>query len=103
MTPQDEQDFRNAGASAKLVAAIREAYHQAALAPVTGGPPLGKDELILLLQNGVAAARLEELVTVRGVNFMATPEILRKLANAGADSRLIALVKVRALPAVAAS
>src|SRR5579872_6035189 len=84
MTAKDEQDFRNAGASLKLVAAIREAYRPAALAPVTGGPPLGKDELVLLIQNGVPGTRLEELVTVRGVNFAATPQALQELANAGA-------------------
>lgn len=94
-TAADERDFRVAGASDKLLAVIRDSYRAPALAPVTGGIPLGKDELTLLLQNGVPASRLEDLVAVRGVSFAATPEVLEELRAVGAGNRLIDLVRLR--------
>ena len=99
MTAADEEELHAAGASANLLAAIAKSYRQPGPAPVTGGPPLGKDELMLLLQNGVAVDRLEALVAARGVSFVATPEVVQQFAQAGAGERLILLVKVRAIPA----
>jgi hypothetical protein len=91
----DEQELRTAGASENLIAAIAKSYRRLGPAPVTGGPPLGKDELLLLLQNGVSNDRLEALVAVRGVSFVTTPEVAQQLAGAGAGERLIVLIKVR--------
>lgn len=102
MKAADEQELRAAGASDNLLAAIAKSYRQPGPAPVTAGRPLGKDELMLLLENGVAGDRLEALVAGRGVSFVTTPELDQQLTKAGASERLMLLVKVRAMPATSA-
>lgn len=92
---QDEQELRAAGASEKLLAAIREAYKAPPLGPVTRGAPLTRDNLILLLENGILAERIEQLADVRGVSFAATAEDLRVLSSVGASRALLEIVKTR--------
>ena len=98
MTAADEQDLSLAGASPSLLAVIGQSYRQPGPAPITSGPALGKDELMMLLQNGVTGDRLEALVAARGVNFEATPTVEQDFAQAGAGERLIRLMKLRNMP-----
>src|SRR5271157_2851345 len=95
MNAADERDLREAGASDKLLTAVRASYRTPPLPPVTGGAPLGVDELSLLLRNGAPASRVEDLVAVRGVSFAAAPAVIEELRAAGASDRLLDLVKLR--------
>jgi hypothetical protein len=112
-TPAVEAEFRQAGARPELVEAIRSNYRAATPAAVTptstapattarpsaavpAGPPLSKSEIITMLQGGVAAARVEQFVEVRGVSFTLTPEISREITAAGGNRSLLGAISERA-------
>lgn len=110
MTPDVEAEFRAVNAPAEVIEALRANYRPASApaAPtatssparstgrtpsnVPGGPPLGKNEIITLLQNGVAAARVEQVVEARGVDFQLTPEITRQIMAAGGTRSLVGAI-----------
>jgi hypothetical protein len=91
LTPDAETELRNAGAAQALIEAVRAGFRAPAApaAPKVGGPPLTKNEIMTLLSVGPPPARVEELVTQRGVSFTLTPEITRELEGAGASRSLI--------------
>lgn len=121
LSPDDEAEFRRAGARPEIISAIRANYRPAAtttttatarppaatntpsntgnmspnnarLANVPDGPPLGKNEIITLLQSGVPPARVEQFVEKRGVNFSVTPEIAREITGAGGTRSLVGAI-----------
>jgi len=103
VTPDVEAELRTAAAQRELIDAVRGSYRgstapSAAPAP---GPPLGKNEIITLLQVGTPPARIEQLVGERGANFAMTPEIGRELEAAGATKSLIDSISQRAVPGAA--
>lgn len=51
--------------------------------------PLGKAEVLELLENGVAPARIAELARQYGVSFEVTPSVEGDLRDAGADDELV--------------
>ena len=71
------------------------------VAPVPSGEPLGKNEIITMLQGGVPAARVEQFVEARGVNFNVTPEIAREINAAGGNRSLIGAITEKATQAAA--
>jgi hypothetical protein len=111
-----EGEFRSAGARPELVDAIRRNYRAPAVSGppsnipprrppnsggtpnnnVPAGPPLSKNEIVTLLQNGVPANRVEQLVEVRGVAFTMTPAIVREITAAGGNRSLIGAITEKA-------
>ncbi len=67
-----------------------------AQAPAKG---LAKEEIIRLLEAGVAPRRVEALVEERGISFELTPEAEEDLRRAGADTDLIEVVRAHSKPA----
>jgi len=113
MTSDIESQFRGAGARPEVIDAIRGNYRGGASPPppnnppsnppgntrpsgVPGGPPLAKNEIITLLQNGVPATRVEQVVEARGVNFSMTPQIAREIKDAGGNNALIGAITAKA-------
>jgi hypothetical protein len=115
VTPAIESEFRGAGARPELIDTLRTNYRASAPPPnppastggtsstpprrpgnVPAGPPLGKNEIITLLQSGVPVDRVEQFVEVRGVNFQMTPEIAREVTSAGGNRSLIGAISERA-------
>jgi len=107
MTPAVEAEFRAVNTPASVLEALRSNYRPAAARPATntpvrpanrptsntpGGPPLGKNEIVTLLQNGVSASRVEQLVEARGVDFTLNPEITREIMSAGGTRSLVGAI-----------
>ena len=112
MQPDVEAEFRAVNAPPDVIEALRANYRPAsAPAATTGsplrstgrtpsnapsnvpsGPPLGKNEIITLLQNGVSAARVEQVVEARGVDFQLTSEISRQIMAAGGTRSLVGAI-----------
>ena len=114
-TPAVEGEFRQAGARPELIEALRRNYRAAApppnnttkppastnpsKPPITGvpsGPPLSKSEIITMLQAGLPAARVEQFVEVRGVNFPVTPDVSREITAAGGNRSLLGAITEKA-------
>ncbi|HVQ38497.1 MAG TPA: PDZ domain-containing protein [Pyrinomonadaceae bacterium] len=104
MTPAVEAEFRAINTPPSVLDALRANY-RAGSAPTTptnstgrkpanapSGPPLGKNEIITLLQNGVSAARVEQVVEARGVDFQLNPEITREIMAAGGTRSLVGAI-----------
>lgn len=114
LTPQDEADLNSVGARPEVLAAVRANYRPAAapVAPtnttkpsgtttrpsanVPSGPPLSKNEVITLLQNGVPPARVEQVVEARGVAFSVTPDIAKEITAAGGNRSLLGAITEKA-------
>lgn len=111
LTPAIEGEFRQAGARPEMIDALRGNYRPPASSrptnPVTptrpntttkppanvpAGAPLSKNEIITMLQGGLPAARVEQFVEVRGVNFTLTPEISREITAAGGNRSLLGAI-----------
>jgi hypothetical protein len=118
MTAQVESQFRSAGARPEVIDAIRSNYRAAPSAPpkttpppnttpgptrpstsVPAGPPLSKNEIVTLLQNGVPTTRVEQVVEARGVSFSITPQIAREIKDAGGNNALIGAITAKATEA----
>lgn len=110
MAPRDESEFQAAGARPELIEAIRQNYRAAEPAPSTGGvrppvkpagnvppgPPLSKNEIVTMLQGGIAPSRVEQFVEARGVSFAVSPEITREIMSAGGNRSLLGAIAERA-------
>jgi hypothetical protein len=113
ITPGIEAEFREAGARPELIEVLKVNYRPAtaparpsnpgAARPgpkpsvsVPAGPPLGKNEIVTLLQSGVPPARVEQFVEVRGVSFAVTPEIAREITAAGGNRSLLGAITEKA-------
>ncbi|HZS44582.1 MAG TPA: PDZ domain-containing protein [Blastocatellia bacterium] len=107
MTAADEQDLRAAGATDEIIAAARANYRPAGAmttnsstnnnnskppSNVPPGPPLGKSEVVTLLQSGVGSDRVEQFVEVRGVSFTLTPQISKEITAAGGSKSLLGAI-----------
>ncbi len=120
LTAEEEAEFRAAGARPEVIAAVRANYRpeeptvnssytnntaskSKPVANVPPGPPLSKNEIITLLQSGVPAARVEQFVEARGVNFTLTPEREREIKAAGGTPSLLSAIKSKASTAHNAS
>ena len=88
---ETEQTLRAAGASGKLVVAVREMAGVKAdrVAPKAMTLP----ELLELLRGGVPNNRLMDLVKERGIKFRLTPDAERQLRQAGAYEKLIIAIR----------
>jgi hypothetical protein len=110
LSAQVESEFKSAGARPEVIQAMRSNY-RAATAPSTheappnnarpstnvpAGAPLSKAEIITMLQGGVAAAKVEQFVEVRGVSFAITPQIAREIKEAGGNNALIGAITAKA-------
>ena len=110
-----EGEFRQAGARPELIEALRRNYRAPAAPPpsntskppaststgkpsagVPAGPPLSKSEIITMLQGGLPAARVEQFVEVRGVNFAITPDVSREITAAGGNRSLLGAITEKA-------
>jgi hypothetical protein len=115
MTSEVETQFRGAGARPEVIDAIRGNYRAAPSSPprtssptntgptttrppanVPAGPPLSKNEIVTLLQNGVPTTRVEQVVEARGVSFSITPPIAREIKEAGGNNALIGAITAKA-------
>nr|MBA3241253.1 hypothetical protein [Acidobacteriota bacterium] len=112
----DESDLQRVGARPEIIEAARANYRPPAApkvaannsrpapnrpanappsnnsARVPSGAPLGKSEIITMLQGDVPASRVEQFVEARGVNFSITPEIAREINAAGGNRSLIGAI-----------
>ena len=105
LSPEIEQEFRNAGARPELIEAIRSSYRPPASSSSgtsatpsdtsTPGDPLSKSEIITLLKSGVSSQKVEQYVDKRGVTFTLTPEISKEITNAGGSRSLIGTISVK--------
>ena len=115
MNSEVESQFRGAGARPEVIDAIRTNYRAAPSPPprtnspanttptsprppanVPAGPPLSKNEIVTLLQNGVATTRVEQVVEARGVSFSITSQIAREIKEAGGNNALIGAITAKA-------
>lgn len=114
----DEAELRGAGARPEIIEAARANYRAATAtttttaantanntnngttdrppANVPAGPPLSKNEIVTMLQSGVPAARVEQFVEARGVNFANTPTITREIMAAGGNRALVGAISEKA-------
>src|SRR5687767_6098118 len=114
MTPDAEAELQTAGARPEIIEAARANYRPATVAAappprvntsapprantsapaanVPDGPALSKAEIITMLQGGIAAARVEQFVEKRGVNFQVTPEVAREITAAGGNRSLVGAI-----------
>ena len=103
MTPADEQELHAAGARPEVVAAARANYRsevpavanasaRTTSASVPAGPPLGKGEVVAMLQAGASPARVEQFVEARGVNFRVNPQVTREVNAAGGNRSLLGAI-----------
>jgi hypothetical protein len=117
MTADAESQLQSVGARPEVIEAARANYRPAA-APAVGntnagnttagntarpannttnasvpdGPPLSKEEVVTMLQGGIAPARVEQFVEKRGVSFQVTPEIAREITAAGGSRSLVGAI-----------
>jgi hypothetical protein len=107
MTPDVEAEFLAVNAPPSVIEALRANYRPASASAATSsparstgrtpsnvpsGPPLGKNEIITLLQSGAPPARVEQVVEARGVDFHLTPEITREIMSAGGTRSLVGAI-----------
>lgn len=112
MTDDDVRDFQQAGARPELIEAARTNYRPEGTPPdvrrnpprnngndasVPAGPPLSQNEVVTLLQSGVASPRVEKLVEARGVDFALTPQITSRIKSAGGTSALIGVIAEKSM------
>jgi hypothetical protein len=86
-----EQTLREAGATGKLVVAVREMA--GVKADKVSPKAMTLPELLELVRAGVPNNRLITLVQERGVKFRLTPDAERQLRQAGAYEKLILTVR----------
>ena len=122
MTADAESELRRVGARPEIIETARSNYRAPrATTPATSnvsrpaantnpvnasvpaGPPLGKSEIITMLQAGASPARVEQFVEARGVNFQMTPEIAREVNAAGGNRSLVGAITERATAVETAS
>ncbi len=89
LTPDIEASLRRLGAEPALIEAIRGNYRGQ---PAASGP-LGKDEIVTLLQVGTSQDRVTALVRERGIAFRPTDAVMEELRAAGAGSALLAVIR----------
>ena len=121
VTPEIETEFRAAGARPELIDTLRNNYRPTAPAGnttntggaptstgnsgegtttparVPSGSPLGKNEIISMLQAGVASARVEQFVEARGVSFELNQEITHEIIAAGGSRSLIGAISEKSV------
>jgi hypothetical protein len=62
------------------------------------GPPLTKNEIVLLIQSGLPQQRIEEMVQVRGVASGLSDRDVEEIARAGAPAGLVKAIRDRMPP-----
>ena len=124
MSASDESDLQGVGARPEIIEAARSNYRPAVVtsapprtttapprtttttapaANVPDGPPLSKAEIVTMLQGGIPAARVEQFVEKRGVNFQVTPEVAREITAAGGNRSLVGAITERSTADVASN
>ena len=111
MTDDDARDFQQAGARPELIEAVKANY-RADASPgsrpnqprnngtdftVPAGAPLSQNEVVTLLQSGVASTRVEKIVEARGIDFTLTPQITTRIKSAGGSSALIGVIAEKSM------
>ena len=111
MTDDDVRDLQQAGARPELIEAVKANYRPASSGSsrpdtpringtdfnVPAGEPLSQNEVVTLLQSGVASARVEKIVETRGVDFTLTPQITNRIKSAGGSSALIGVIAEKSM------
>ena len=112
MTDDDVRDLQRAGARPELIEAVKANYRPGASSGssrpdtpringtdfnVPAGSPLSQNEVVTLLQSGVASARVEKIVETRGVDFTLTPQITNRIKSAGGSSALIGVIAEKSM------
>jgi tetratricopeptide (TPR) repeat protein len=111
VTPDVEQELVAAGARPQMISAAKANYRAPATASkpanntgrtgnqasnthkTSAGPPLSKDAIIALLQNGVSDAQVRSNIESKGVNFKASAKDKTDIRNAGGSVALANLVE----------
>jgi hypothetical protein len=112
MTDDDARELQQAGARPELIEAVRANYRAESGSTdrpsnlagnngsdytVPAGAALSQNEVVTLLQSGVASARVEKIVEVRGVDFSLTPQITNRIKSAGGSSALIGIIAEKSM------
>lgn len=112
MTADAERELAAAGARPEIIVAARENLRARPAQPVVhasnagasrpsappggqpvpSGPPLSKNEIVTMLQGGIASTRVEQFVEARGINFEMNPTHAREITAAGGTRSLIGLL-----------
>jgi hypothetical protein len=125
LSASDESDLQGVGARPEIIAAARSNYRPATVAAapprvntsapprvsnttnpaanVPDGPPLSKAEIVTMLQGGIAAARVEQFVEKRGVNFQPNAQTAKEIKAAGGTNSLLGAITEKSTADVAAS
>lgn len=119
MNADVEAEFKQAGARPELIDAMRRSYRSNTPPPKTSGntsnpppksnlnssnatgkipagPPLSKNEIVTLLQSGLAVERVEQFVEARGVNFTLNSQISKEITSAGGNRSLLGAISEKA-------
>ena len=115
LNDQDEAELRTAGARPEVIAAVKANYRTAAPAPapvvtpakttpprggkIPAGGPLSQNEIMIMLHSGAPAARIEQFVEARGVDFAMSPEVAKEIKAAGGSNGLIGAITAKAAAA----
>jgi hypothetical protein len=108
MTDDDARELQQAGARPELIEAVRANYraetggsnpprNNGSDYSVPAGAPLSQNEVVTLLQSGVASPRVEKIVEARGVDFSLTPQITSRIKAAGGSSSLIGVIAEKSM------
>ena len=123
LSSSDESDLQGVGARPEIIEAARSNYRPAVVATapprtttapprtnttapaanVPDGPPLSKAEIVTMLQGGIPAARVEQFVEKRGVNFQVTSDVAREITAAGGNRSLVGAITEKSTADVASN
>ncbi len=110
LRPEDEQELARLGADPRLIEAVRANYRGAGPAPppaaaeLPDGPPLSREQVVLILQAGVEHAVLLKLIEKRGAAFAMNRETAAAILAAGGSNAIVGAVAVsQREPAAAAA
>jgi hypothetical protein len=113
MTSEIEQELKSVGGQPEVIEAARASYRPPVIEsaspnsrpdnlpagpragagpPVPPGPALSKNEIITMLQGGIASARVEQFVEARGVTFALDAGTTNEIKSAGGDRSLLGAI-----------
>jgi TonB family protein len=98
LTAEDEKQLRKLGADQRVIEAVKGNYkgveEPAEPLVLPEGPPLTREQVVLVLQAGVEPGVLVKLLYLRGAAFMADRAAAGEILAAGGDKMVIGAVVV---------
>lgn len=88
MTPADAEELRRVGAGETLITALWKNDKFT----VKPGPPLNKDGIVMLLQNGVPSPRIERIIETRKAIIILDESTSKEIQDAGGTTALLGAI-----------